>query len=308
MTDKQAAQQRNNGAGMDLEALLAGTGDRVEAILEAAERAAEEILAEAESQAERYIDDVKERGDRLMHERVRRMAELSEEFLSQADRIEERSEPLLRALDEAVDSLELDVSRSVAVAHEPSPVAEREPQSPGAAAETGSETGSEDPMMALADQLLKGDRPDPAEPAALEPAEAESDDIPESVAPVNPEDHDEVAGEVTTEREIDSERARPIESIVAAFKRRGTRDEGETPSPEAEVPGDMARNEASTPVRVLADLGQAPEGSEGARLLAMQMALAGSSRDEITERLRDEFGVEDLDALVERDAGESPND
>jgi hypothetical protein len=38
--------------------------------------------------------------------------------------------------------------------------------------------------------------------------------------------------------------------------------------------------------------------SEGARLLATQMAIAGSSRDEISRRLRDEFGVLDPTAIL----------
>ena len=39
--------------------------------------------------------------------------------------------------------------------------------------------------------------------------------------------------------------------------------------------------------------------SEGARLLATQMAVAGSSRVEITKRLRDDFGVDDAEAMLD---------
>ena len=43
----------------------------------------------------------------------------------------------------------------------------------------------------------------------------------------------------------------------------------------------------------------APTGStEGFRLLATQMAVAGSSHEEIALRLRDEFGVEDASGLL----------
>jgi hypothetical protein len=39
--------------------------------------------------------------------------------------------------------------------------------------------------------------------------------------------------------------------------------------------------------------------SDGARLLAAQMAVAGSSRDGIASRLREEFGIEDPSAILD---------
>jgi hypothetical protein len=39
--------------------------------------------------------------------------------------------------------------------------------------------------------------------------------------------------------------------------------------------------------------------SEGARLLATQMAVAGSTRDEIAWRLREEFGIQDSTAILD---------
>ena len=37
----------------------------------------------------------------------------------------------------------------------------------------------------------------------------------------------------------------------------------------------------------------------GARLLATQMAVSGSSREEIAERLRNGFEIEDTDAILD---------
>ncbi len=48
----------------------------------------------------------------------------------------------------------------------------------------------------------------------------------------------------------------------------------------------------------------AGEPSEGARLLATQMAVAGSSREEITNRLRDDFGIEDAGTMLDSILGE----
>jgi hypothetical protein len=39
--------------------------------------------------------------------------------------------------------------------------------------------------------------------------------------------------------------------------------------------------------------------SEGARLLATQMAVAGGTREEITRRLREEFGIQDAAGLLD---------
>ncbi len=43
----------------------------------------------------------------------------------------------------------------------------------------------------------------------------------------------------------------------------------------------------------------APRVSDEARLLATQMAVAGSSRDEIALRLQEEFGIEDSTAILD---------
>jgi hypothetical protein len=55
-------------------------------------------------------------------------------------------------------------------------------------------------------------------------------------------------------------------------------------------------------VEVTGDVAQSAGPSAGARLLATQMAVAGSSRDEIEQRLRSEFGIEEpgpmLDAIL----------
>lgn len=39
--------------------------------------------------------------------------------------------------------------------------------------------------------------------------------------------------------------------------------------------------------------------SQGVRILAVQLAAAGASRDEVADRLRDEFGVEDTDDMLD---------
>lgn len=67
----------------------------------------------------------------------------------------------------------------------------------------------------------------------------------------------------------------------------------EAPAPEPPAP------EPPTPPPVQSETGRAPAVSEGARLLATQMAVAGSTHDEIAWRLREEFGMQDASAVLD---------
>lgn len=75
------------------------------------------------------------------------------------------------------------------------------------------------------------------------------------------------------------------------------------PGPEPFIPAGAKRDEtqAQSPTEDPPPLQRAPREearSEGIRLLATQMAVAGSSHAEIEQRLRSEFGVEDADAIL----------
>ncbi len=74
--------------------------------------------------------------------------------------------------------------------------------------------------------------------------------------------------------------------------------------PSAPLPPQQAP--AGPPPRGVADGTAQPEApqdtsrvSEGARLLATQMAVAGSTRDEIAWRLREEFAIHDASAILD---------
>lgn len=92
----------------------------------------------------------------------------------------------------------------------------------------------------------------------------------------------------------------------------------QTPAPEAAPPAEPAPAQPpprrqppeatpppAEPAPPPAQPAAAPSGrndsrvSEGARLLATQMAVAGSSRDEIAWRLREEFAIEDSSAILD---------
>lgn len=78
------------------------------------------------------------------------------------------------------------------------------------------------------------------------------------------------------------------------------------PAPETEsAQGAPQQPDASTPPtppQSVPPPSSGPSGthpSDGARLLAAQMAVAGSSREEIEKRLRDEFGIEDAGPIID---------
>jgi len=80
-----------------------------------------------------------------------------------------------------------------------------------------------------------------------------------------------------------------------------------TPPPRAPAAGSdsvgPAATQPSAPSRPAAPEPPPPsppgQPSEGARLLATQMAVAGSSRDEITSRLRNDFGIGDAESMLD---------
>jgi hypothetical protein len=73
------------------------------------------------------------------------------------------------------------------------------------------------------------------------------------------------------------------------------------PRPEGSDSGDASkpRLEREPPQKAEEAPRIGPDVSEGARLLAIQMAVAGSSRDEVARRLREEFGIRDSRAILD---------
>jgi cell division septum initiation protein DivIVA len=94
-----------------------------------------------------------------------------------------------------------------------------------------------------------------------------------------------------------------LEEARARFGGQENAEESERPFEPEEVEG---REEVPAPRlrAVIADEERPPErgprsDSAGARLLATQMAISGSSREEIAHRLRNGFEIEDADAILD---------
>lgn len=73
----------------------------------------------------------------------------------------------------------------------------------------------------------------------------------------------------------------------------------EPPRPQQVAAGPAARGTAEQPEAAQPPPQDASRVSEGARLLATQMAVAGSTRDEIAWRLREEFAIQDATAILD---------
>jgi len=76
----------------------------------------------------------------------------------------------------------------------------------------------------------------------------------------------------------------------------------QSPSEPPPAPAGPAATPSATPPESAPPTGPATGGtspSDGARLLAAQMAVAGSSREEIETRLRDEFGIQDAGPILD---------
>jgi hypothetical protein len=83
-----------------------------------------------------------------------------------------------------------------------------------------------------------------------------------------------------------------------------------TPQPPPQPPPAPVQQQGSAPPPPPQPMSQPAAGggtsaSDGARLLAAQMAVAGSSRQEIEARLRDEFGIEDATPILDGILGPS---
>jgi hypothetical protein len=208
-----AESARPEGSG-ETPAWEAGSvGARIESVLEAAERAASGIRQDAEERAHRYFEESRQKTDEMAAERLRELTSLTDDLITRARSVAQRSQELIAALEDA--------GRRVA-----------EGQPTQASVESSSE---KPPVSGLVTS------PPPAEIRVEKP---EPEPVPSALRPSPP-------------------------------KTAGTPPAGPGL---ASRPKSLAGNSAV---------------SEGARLLATQMAVAGSSREKISSRLQEEFGIQD---------------
>ncbi len=76
--------------------------DQLQTVIDAAERAAAAIRQDAEEQARRHLAEAQQKADRLTAERVRLIAQLTDDLLRHAGTVREQSEVMVDSLETAI--------------------------------------------------------------------------------------------------------------------------------------------------------------------------------------------------------------
>jgi hypothetical protein len=284
------------------ESFAMDVGERVRHIVAAAEAEANAILHDAESDAQilrreaeaealQYLDEAKRRADALVSDRFERLSDLSDAIVDRAETVVDRldgADALRRQLDMLVEALGETAERIAREAtggpeYTAAPRVARPPERPAASEPTVSPDVVAEPPVAEEKSAAR---------EAIERAERDLEErlarvtqSPPPEVPRKPEPQPEpVAEEPAPEAPA---RTEPAEPAAAESARPG-------PPP---VPG-TASEEAE----------QAAAGGsgkvDGARLVALQMAVGGSSRDEVDTELRRSFGLDDPSAILDDVFGE----
>jgi DivIVA domain-containing protein len=249
--------------------LAATAADQVRGIVEAAERSATEIQEQAEAEAKRIVDDAttrsretREKADADAIERVSKAEEATERMLERTNGVEGEIDRLLSEMRAAAGNLVENLrSSATSLNQELTSIREEYAGVRGARLERGGGGG----RAAVAPEAVD----EPEDEADAGPVDAE----PEVVAEVV-EVEETAVGDVPDE-EPDTAVAEPEDE----------------PEPEEEP----AAAEPEQPSRG----GRSIRGAEGARLIALNMALNGTPRDETARYLSQNFDLDDQDSLLD---------
>jgi hypothetical protein len=281
--------------------------ERVRSVISAAESAATAIRHEAEQQEQikrraaegerqRFLEQAKAEAEALLEERMKRISELSDSLIEGAEKIlmridgaaevKRQLETMVHALANAAEELaaESGVTREVPrprpVAVEDAPDQPRMRAVPEPEEETASVTELRVPQQAEPDPEVVEPVPD-AEPEVTEaeaPA-AKSDGGPATKADVTPVEV------IPAEDSSDDEDVEVVDAVAVE----------DEPEPEPD-----RRNGAPAAAKEPA---AEPRGFDGddmlaARLVALQMAVAGSARDEVEAHLRKTFELDEPGTIL----------
>ncbi|HEY0630734.1 MAG TPA: DivIVA domain-containing protein [Thermoleophilaceae bacterium] len=256
--------------------LAATAADQVRGIVEAAERSASEIQEQAESEAKRIVDDAssrardtRERADAEAVQRVSQAEEATERMLERTNGVESEIDRLLSEMRAAAGNLVENLrSSATSLNQELTSIREEYAGVRESKLEAGGERGG-----------------------AAAAAEPEAEFQPEAVEDAGPVDAEpEIVAEVT-EVEVEVEEA-PAEDGYGTAEQAAVEPEPE-PEPAEEEPEPAAAE--AEPSRG----GRSIRGAEGARLIALNMALNGTPRDETARYLSQNFDLDDQDSLLD---------
>jgi DivIVA domain-containing protein len=265
--------------------LAAAAAEQVRGIVEAAERSAGDINTQAEGEARRIVDDAntrareaRERADADAMERVQNAEQATERMLERTGGVEAEIDRLLGELRSAAGSLVENLRNSaqglndelVQIRQEFAGVREGrlETSGGGGAAPAAAAVAEPEPEVAA----TNGDAgPVDAEPEVVVEVEETVVDAPA----------DEEEAEEPAVVEADEE---PVAEVTEVEETEVVEEE--------EAPADEAPAESSGG-------GRSIRGAEGARLIALNMALNGTPRDETARYLSQNFDLDDQDSLLD---------
>ena len=272
--------------------LASSAAEQVRGIIEAAERSAGEITSGAESEARRITDDAsqgarqtREKADADAVSRVRDAEEASQRMLERASGVESEIDRLLGELRSAAGSLVENIRSSSNQLGEELDAFRTEfadVRSARLEPTTGSGGGS---SASVVDTGVEDEGPVDAEPEVV----AEVEEV--VVEEVPAEDNGGVVTDQTDETD--------------AISVDEDEDEEEEPDPEAETATEPEAEEDEpavadeAPEESTASGGRSIRGAEGARLIALNMALNGTPRDETARYLSQNFDLDDQDSLLD---------
>ena len=259
--------------------LAAAAADQVRGIVEAAERSATDIQEQAEAEAKRIVDDAsqraretREKADSDAMERVQNAEEATSRMLERTSSVEGEIDRLLGEMRSAAGSLVENLRGSAdSLNQELSSIREefqgvREARlEPGRGAAGAESEPDAEPVVAEPESSVDGGG------AGL--AEGPVDAEPEVVAEVQ-----ETAVQDVPADEVE-------DSPIAEA---GAEEEEEAAAVPDEAPAESAGGG-----------GRSIRGAEGARLIALNMALNGTPRDETARYLSQNFDLDDQDSLLD---------
>lgn len=249
--------------------LAASAAEQVRGIVEAAERSASEIQEQAEGEATRIKDDAasraretREKADSDAAERVQNAEEASAKMLQRANGVEGEIDRLLSEMRSAAGQLVENLRTS-------------------AGALTQELTLIQEEFTTVREGRLEPGRAARSAAPAEEPEEAGTVDAePEVVA----ESEEGAIGEVPEAVGVETDEQPQLEAVEAVPE--GAEEEEEAPAAEEEP-------------AAASGSGRSIRGAEGARLIALNMALNGTPRDETARYLSQNFDLDDQDSLLD---------
>jgi DivIVA domain-containing protein len=250
--------------------LAATAADQVRGIVEAAERSATEIQEQAEAEAKRIVDDAtsrsreaREKADADAVQRVSQAEEATERMLERTNGVESEIDRLLSEMRAAAGNL-VENLRSSATSLNQELTSIREEYA--GVRESRLESGARQSSV-----------------AAVPEPESDLEEVDEGPADAEPEvvlEVEETVVEAVPDEDLDTE-----EEPAVAEADLEPEDE-----PEAEPEPEPARSSGG---------GRSIRGAEGARLIALNMALNGTPRDETAQYLSQNFDLDDQDSLLD---------